>query len=101
MPYRMVRFIENRIFEWFTSITMLLIGSIMLVWPEAIERGLFRYVLYLFEDETIELSCLTFSLIRIAALLFERQWVTWSPCLRIAGAIVGGLLWGQMGASVA
>lgn len=100
MPYRVIKFIENRIFEWYTSTVMLLIGIMMCIWPDAVERGLFRFILSLFDDDDLRVVCLVFSVVRIAALFGAERWEFWSPRLRILGAGVGALFWGQMGASI-
>lgn len=91
---------ENRLFEWVMTGALLGQGLTMLVWPIAIEVGLFRYILLVAEPDILATIYLLLGIFRSVSLVIDRRFLKWGPRLRAIGASGAALLWLQMTASL-
>lgn len=91
---------ESRLFELATTIMMLGIAGFLMIWPNSIESGSFRYVLTVVSATTIVGIYMAIGLARIAALIANGHWEFWGPIIRAIGAFVGAVVWAQMAAAL-
>lgn len=101
MPTRWLRhYMENRLFEWSMTIALLGNGLVLLCWPNAVEAGLFRYMLLVFQPVQLTFLYLIFASFRSIALVFNGRMPIWGPRYRMVSAVGGTLLWTQMAVSL-
>jgi len=93
-------YMSNRLLEWVMTCSLIFMGTEALIWPMAIERGLFRYMLAVFSVNTLIAFYLIFGSLRAVALTANGRWPKWGPIFRMCGAGGGALLMGQMTVSL-
>lgn len=97
------RFCRNRLFEWVTTSTMVLIAfTIVLIAGDAATKGgSFRFLNAAgFTDYSMAAFFGLFGALRIAALFANGRWHPYGPWVRSAGAMAGALVWGQLWVSL-
>lgn len=97
---RLVEHFENRLFELATTIMMLGVGAFLMIWPNSIESGSFRYLLTIVSAQTIIVIYTIIGVARIAALIANGHWAFVGPIIRACGAFVGAVVWAQMAAAL-
>ena len=90
----------NRLFEWFTTLTMLGMAIEIAIWPQAVGASAFRYIMLVITPENMGVFFLVFGLLRVAALIANGSWPEHGPRMRAMGAGAAALMWGQMGISL-
>jgi hypothetical protein len=71
-------------------------GLVLFFFPQALEAGLFRYMLLLFPPMGLTVLYVVFATCRGVALIVNGHWPIWGPRWRMLGAAGGTLLWTQM-----
>jgi len=87
-----------RLFEWVTSSTMMTMALILLISPQAATTGDLHVMRGV--GLSAPLLAVTFALggcLRLAALYANGHWPLYGPRCRALGALVGAILWAQMG----
>lgn len=97
---RFKHYCQNRLFEWFTTMTMLGMAIEIAIWPTAVGASAFRYILLVISPLNMGMFFLSFGLLRVAALIANGSWPDHGSRLRAMGAGAGALMWGQMGLSL-
>lgn len=88
---------RERLFEWLATGMMLGAGVLLLLWPESIVHGSYRYLVALgFTGWTLGSLFLIFGMPRLAALLANGLWPQAGPMCRVFGALGGAGMWAQM-----
>lgn len=91
---------QNRLFEWFTSMTMIGMAGEIAIWPSAVGSSSFRYITLVISPLNMGMFFLAFGFLRISALFANGSWPEHGPRIRAMGAGAGALMWGQMGLSL-
>jgi hypothetical protein len=101
MPTAWLRhYMENRLFEWCMTIALLGNGLVLFIWPNAVEDGLFRYMLLVFAPVQLTFFYLVFGVLRSIALVFNGRMAIWGPRYRMMSSVGGTMLWSQMALSL-
>jgi hypothetical protein len=101
MPTEWLRhYLINRLFEWVMTIALLGNGLLLAAYPDALEAGLFRYMLLVFSPHGLTALYIGFATARGVALVMNGGWPIWGPRWRMLGAAGGMLLWTQMTVSL-
>lgn len=84
---------KNRMFEWTMTGALLLVGLLLVFWPDA-TRDVFlaKYM----RPEHFFVFYLALGGVRAFALFRNGKWPVYGPLFRAAGSLLGALVWGQM-----
>ncbi len=89
------RYCCNRLFEWVMTISLLLIGMLIVQWPESMSASAFRMVLRGVGPIHLGIFYMVIGGVRIAALAANGRW-KYGRYARALGAVGGAIIWGQM-----
>jgi hypothetical protein len=84
---------SNRFFEWDMTLALLLVGLILLWWPDSIAAGNLDFILFTFEPRELMAWCLFTGLVRAYVLFKNGRLGKWGPRLRAVMCCLGGLVW--------
>lgn len=85
---------QCRLFEWVTTFVMLGWAVTIVIWPDTITIGAFRWMLVAgFTPLVLGLFFAIVGGIRISALVVNGRSELWGPRLRAFGAVAGGIIW--------
>jgi hypothetical protein len=80
----------NRIIEWMATLMLLNTAATLLVWPDTLEAGAFKYLLAMgFAPGMFGSALLSITIFRVFALIFNGRRLPWSARVRAFGAMVG------------
>lgn len=86
-----------RLFEWVTTFMMLGIAATILMSPDSLGRGAFRWMLVVgFTPLGLGLFFAVVGGLRCVALYANGRWCLWGPRLRALGAVCGAFIWAWM-----
>lgn len=88
---------RERLFEWLAAMMMIGIALLLIVSPQSLESGSYRYMLGVgLHASLLSCLCLCGGGTRLCALMANGLWPLWGPRLRAFGAVAGAYLWFQM-----
>lgn len=85
----------NRLFEWVMTLALLMLGVLVVQWPDALAASAFRYILWIVAPVHLGIFYIVVGGFRIAALIANGSWL-YGPYIRSVGALAGAVIWGQM-----
>lgn len=92
----MTHYLEGRLFEWTMALTLILLGTELLAWPDTVQAHSFRYAVWAFRSDNVAALFLLLGLARTAALVANGRSYVYGPRVRAFGALIGALIWSQM-----
>lgn len=91
-----------RLFEWVTTIIMLGMAATIILYPDALAKGAFRYMLVAgFTPLVMGLFLAVVGAVRVVALYLNGRSPLWGPRVRAVGALAGAFIWCWMAVALA
>jgi hypothetical protein len=90
------RWCLNRLFEWVMTAALLGVGLHLMIWPQAVAAGEFRYLLNIVGPLSIMSVMLAVGWFRMLALVANGHWPVLGPRVRALSAFAAAVIWVQM-----
>lgn len=87
---------SNRLFEWTTTVMLILIGIHLTIWPNAVNNSAFRFIYDIVGASVLLSAYLFVGWFRVLALIANGRWPRWGPRIRAVGCVLGALIWLNM-----
>lgn len=91
---------DGRLFEWVMSVSMVLLGLEILLWPETLQASAFQWFTMLVNAEFCGVLMLLSGGFRCLALIANGSSMVIGPRVRAAGALCGAVIWVQFGTAL-
>lgn len=86
----------NRFFEWDMTLALILVGLVILGWPDSIAAGNFDLILFTIDPDELMAWCLVTGIVRAYILFKNGKLGKWGPRLRAVMCGFGGIVWFEL-----
>lgn len=95
MTPTMRRYVENRLFEWTMSLSMVLLSVEIFLWPRTLDASAFYWLVQVMPSGAVGIFLFCVGVARLAALFVNGRSMMYGPRVRAVGALAGAVMWAQ------